>query len=249
MSDIIILVKDNAVFFGILIPAIVAISGIIGAIINSSWKKKNYLLDKQKNEDDLKKSSDALKLDREKFESNKTSYLQKMESDKKSTYQQMITNNIAPMRQEWINDLRSKASRFFVLVDIISSCREAMYNDDYAFIEIFKDTLITSVMERKELKLYLTMALPFSRDKHEEKIPDIIRNHLTYIDKSISHKTIWNKGKLEEIDNIVTCCANHFKVLFKNEWDETKSLKEIDSEKYKIEKLPPPKCTCSVKNQ
>ncbi|ENZ0347029.1 hypothetical protein ACGAPV_000744 [Morganella morganii] len=173
----------------------------------------------------------------------------KMRDDKKSIKQQMITNNIAPMRQEWINDLRSKASRFFVMVDIISSCREARYLNDDEFIDKFKDSFITSLMEKKELELYLTMALPFSRDKHEEKIPDIIRDHLTYIDKNISHETIWNKEKLEEIDNVVTCCANHFKVLFKNEWDETKSLKEIDSEKYKIEKLPPPKCTCPVKNK
>lgn len=171
----------------------------------------------------------------------------KINESKKALRQQMITNNIAPMRQEWINDLRSKASRFFVMVDIIASCRQANYLGNTAFIDKFKDSFTTSLMEKYELELYLTMALPFSRDNHEETIPDIIRNHLAYISKNTSHETNWHKKKLDEIDDVVTCCANHFKVLFKNEWNETKSLKEIDSEKYNIEKLPPPECTCSVK--
>ncbi|WP_341268763.1 hypothetical protein [Morganella morganii] len=173
----------------------------------------------------------------------------KINEDRRSVRQQMITNNIAPMRQEWINDLRSKASRFFVVVDIIASCKQAKLDKNTDFIEKFKDSLITSLMEKYELELYLTMALPFSRDNHEETIPDIIRNHLTYISKNISYKTKWHKKKSDEIDNAVICCANHFKVLFKNEWNETKSLKEIDSKKYKIEKLLPPECTCSIRNK
>ncbi|QXO44168.1 hypothetical protein [Morganella morganii] len=36
----------------------------------------------------------------------------KLESDKKALRQQMITNNIAPMRQAWINDVRERASNF-----------------------------------------------------------------------------------------------------------------------------------------
>ncbi|SPY60729.1 Uncharacterised protein [Providencia stuartii] len=36
----------------------------------------------------------------------------KIKEDKKALRQQMITNNIAPMRQAWINDVRSKVSEF-----------------------------------------------------------------------------------------------------------------------------------------
>ncbi|HIH4317191.1 TPA: hypothetical protein ACYSBI_001121 [Morganella morganii] len=226
MSDILLFFKDNSV-------PITAFTAILGAVLGSGitfwFSRQNY------------------KLAKEKLEKDNAITQAKIEADKKALRQQMITNNIASMRQEWINDLRSKASRFFVMVDIISSYRQAKYLNDDEFIDKFKDTFITSLMEKKELELYLTMALPFSRDSHEEKIPDIIRNHLTYIDKKISHEPTWSKEKSEEIDDIVTCCANHFKVLFKNEWNETKSLKEIDSEKYKIEKLTPPECTCSVK--
>ncbi|HHN8387491.1 TPA: hypothetical protein ACRRWX_003139 [Morganella morganii] len=171
----------------------------------------------------------------------------KINEDRKSVRQQMITNNIAPMRQQWINDLRKKTSRLFAVIDILSSYKLAVQIKNHSFTTAFKKTFETALVEQKELTTYLQMALPFSRNDHKEDISDIIRNHLKTIDTELQYKGVWDKNKSDEILDMVTCCANNFKVLFKNEWNETKSLKEIDEKKHEVIKLPPEECTCSLK--
>ena len=226
MSDFLLFFKDNAVS----ITAFTAIlSAVLGSGITIWFSRQNH------------------KLAKEKLEKENVITQAKIEADKKALCQQMITNNIAPMRQEWINDLRKKASRLFAVIDILSSYKLAVQIKNHSFTTAFEKTFETALVEQKELTAYLKMALPFSRNDHKEDISDIIRNHLTTIDTELSYKGEWNQNKSDEVLNMATCCANNFKVLFKNEWNETKSLKEIDEKKHEVIKLPPEECTCSLK--
>ncbi|WP_272518165.1 MULTISPECIES: hypothetical protein [unclassified Providencia] len=219
MSDFLIVVKDNAPAITTLVGVFTIIGGFIGAWIKNKREKEKYKLEKQK-----------------------------IEADKKSTYQQMITNNIAPMRQEWINDIRNKASNFLSNCDFIAAYKLAESRDSKQFIQDFESKFRQISLTHSELYFYLQMALPFSREVNGEEVSEKIRLHIKYIDDRFIDGGSIDKEKYEDINQVINCCSNNFKVLFKNEWNETKSLKEIDDEKYKVEKLPPPECTCSVKN-
>ncbi|MCM2366516.1 hypothetical protein AAFQ97_09605 [Proteus terrae] len=173
----------------------------------------------------------------------------KIANDKKSIHQQMITNNIAPMRQEWINDIRNKSSVFLSNCDFIIGYKLAKFTKEEDFIEKYRDSFKKSLFRHSELYLYLKMALPFSRDGNNEVVSDAIRSHLEYINDRLNERIGITSEIHDEIINAIQCCAENFKILLKNEWNETKSLKEINSEKHSIEKLPPPECTCSVKNK
>lgn len=172
----------------------------------------------------------------------------KIENDKKSIHQQMITNNIAPMRQEWINDIRSKASIFLSNCDFIIAYKLSAFTNDKDFIEKYKNAFKESMFRHSELYLYLKMALPFSRGDNNEVVSDVIRHHLKYINDRLNERIGVTREMHDEVINAIQCCANNFKILLKNEWNETKSLKEINGKKHKIEKLPPQKCTCEVEN-
>lgn len=174
----------------------------------------------------------------------------KIKEDKKSIRQQMITNNIAPMRQEWINDVRNKASNFLSICDFIAAYKFATNKKDENFINNFKDKRSQASLTHSELSLYLHMVLPFSKaGGSNEEIPEIIRGHIKHINDILNGNIAIDLEKYENINGIIQCCSNNFKVLFKNEWNETKSLKEIDGKKPQVEKLSPPECTCSVKSK
>ncbi|SQI34672.1 Uncharacterised protein [Providencia alcalifaciens] len=174
--------------------------------------------------------------------------LKKMKEAKKSIRQQMITNNIAPMRQAWINDVRNKASDFLSNCYFILSYQLAKGNNNQHFIQDFEEILKRELIRHSELFFYLQMALPFSRGVNNEDVSEAIRIHIKYINENLSSHSSVTQERHDDIFRVISCCSNNFKVLFKNEWNETKSLKEISNVKQKTEKLQTPECTCSVKN-
>ncbi|QGW03524.1 hypothetical protein F9282_11210 [Proteus terrae subsp. cibarius] len=140
----------------------------------------------------------------------------KIKEDKKSLRQQMITNNIAPMRQAWINDLKKSMATY------ISSTEHVIrYKENYKHDINDRDYLYFKENARKsdELYRYIELMLP----EHDE-IATTISSLLSKIQESL----IEDNYSFEEIYNLLLDCSIETKKLLKKEWEVTKSLKEIE---------------------
>ncbi|HGN1931971.1 TPA: hypothetical protein ACKRW7_000132 [Providencia rettgeri] len=201
MFDFLIVVKDNAIAITTLVGVFTIIGGFIGAHIKNKREKEKYELEKQK-----------------------------IESDKKSIRQQMITNNIAPMRQEWINDIRSKATKFLSLIDYMALYQNSHDSDDEEWKLRMKKIFDDNALLVDELYLYLLVALPFSREEKKEEIAESIRKKITGLYKRLQYDKTLPDEDYEKILTDIHSCLEDVKLLLKKEWEETKSLKEIDTE-------------------
>ncbi|HAT3807769.1 TPA: hypothetical protein I8608_000568 [Morganella morganii] len=206
MSDLLTVVKDNA----LAITTLVGVFTIIGAALGF-WL--NFRLSRKR-----------------------------LESDKKNLRQQMITNNIAPMRQEWINDLRKSAANFIsTSVKLNNTIHELgilinRFNPDIQdepTPEILNTTHIIGelIFKLNELYTYINILLPFSSRDNDEYRAEKLRLCMKIICDSTKSLTLDRNSH-----TIHTNMANkihkylelHAMKLLKKEWEVTKSLKEIE---------------------
>ncbi|WP_140179373.1 hypothetical protein [Providencia stuartii] len=182
------------------------IAGVVGGACTFWWNRKKYLLDKQKLEHEIASSR------------------AKIEADKKSLRQQMITNNIAPMRQAWINDVRNVSSRILSTIIFIKLYKNKKNDDNKSFCDKHLDSYNKAVLTYTDDRAYIDLLMPFSRKGHIEYEADKARRHLKRI------ATIISEDRVDEtkLNREIVSCKIAFKNLLKKEWDETKSLKELE---------------------
>lgn len=212
-----------SIWSGIINAIYLLIAGMIGGFLTNWWKRKKYLLDKQKLEHEIESSR------------------AKIESDKKALRQQMITNNIAPMRQAWINDVRERTSNFIHQSKVL---RMILFSTLLNKSNLNKDEIIdrernasTIYYQLNESAQYLDVILPYSIDgDRDEPEADKLRiNIINIIDtfdslfEDIDSKNLDNIDKyLNEILSITNLASKNTKDILLKEWRETKSLKEIE---------------------
>ena len=149
----------------------------------------------------------------------------KMKEDKKALRQQMITNNIAPMRQAWIIELRQKSAE--LLADFHLILYSKLSKKSGINLSETKENEILNLMTTIQYKSsYLGMLLPLStKEKPEEKSKKIaihlnVLMKMTYLPNDTVSK--------EDVNKELGECINTIKNLIKDEWEVTKSLTEIE---------------------
>lgn len=165
----------------------------------------------------------------------------KLESDKKALRQQMITNNIAPMRQAWINDVRERASNFIhqskVLRMILFSAISDTLNLTQEQKKERENNASIIYYQLNESAQYLDLILPYSidGDRSETEADNLRKNIMDIIDifDSIfieidSRNTGGIDDHLNKILSTTELASKNTKSVLLKEWRETKSLKEIE---------------------
>lgn len=202
MSDFLIVVKDNALAITTLVGVFTIIGGFIGAHIKNKREKEKYELEKQK-----------------------------IEADKKSVRQQMITNNIAPMRQLWINDVREKASLFLAnavaIQDHEEYTEELQKSHTKEEYEVLENRFYDKIDKNDELYIQLKLLLPFENGDNKEKLAVDTMNSLKLVYDTIGLNN-QTKEDIKKNNKKIDDCTEKFKILLKDEWNKTKSLKELD---------------------
>lgn len=149
----------------------------------------------------------------------------KLESDKKALRQQMITNNIAPMRQQWINDVRVKSAELLSDLHFILVCNTLKNKDNDRSEKLIKKGL--DLLPTIQYKLtYLEILLPSSDDESLSNELSGIRHCLNIL-MSLSYlpdEDVDKKYAFDTISTAIICIRN----ILKKEWEVTKSLKEIE---------------------
>lgn len=149
----------------------------------------------------------------------------KIKNDKKALRQQMITNNIAPMRQAWINDVRKSAADFFSDINIIITY---LYTDNKGLKKILKEDYVKKSLTISAKYSYLDLLLPFKQDENQEEEAEDVRILLEKIKNNISISKKDDNKSLKEMKKDISDCREKLKLLLKKEWGVTKSLKEIE---------------------
>ncbi|HAT1526564.1 TPA: hypothetical protein PC505_002453 [Morganella morganii] len=155
----------------------------------------------------------------------------KLESDKKALRQQMITNNIAPMRQEWINDLRTSATQYIDNMKHILSFEKykdfIQSNTNNNEFELRRDKYLKRIERVVYISTYMSLLLPFKNEKNTETLAENVRNTLTKIEifLSIPEPT---QDEIKQTNILLDKLINDFRFLLKEEWNKTKELKEIE---------------------
>ncbi|HDU8646169.1 hypothetical protein [Morganella morganii] len=200
MSDFLSFFKDNSVSITVVIT-------ITSVFVTFWFSRKNY------------------KLAKDKLEKDNVAIQAKIEADKKSLRQQMITNNIAPMRQAWINDVREKSAELLADLHLIlySKISRANNNDIIKNQEESVKDLIKKIQYKWS---YLSILLPLPTKNNPEGTSQKIITcfnalmELTYLPNDKINKSDINKSLGE--------CTVFLRQLLKEEWEVTKSLKEIE---------------------
>lgn len=200
MSDFLLFFKDNSVSITVVIT-------ITSVFVTFWFSRKNY------------------KLAKDKLEKDNVAIQAKIEADKKSLRQQMITNNIAPMRQAWINDVREKSAELLADLHLIlySKISRANNNDIIKNQEKSVKDLIKKIQYKWS---YSSILLPLPTKNNPEGTSQKIITcfnalmELTYLPNDKINKSDINKSLGE--------CTVFLRQLLKEEWEVTKSLKEIE---------------------
>lgn len=144
----------------------------------------------------------------------------KINESKKALRQQMITNNIAPMRQAWINDVRGKISEIITLHGYTNGL---LSNDnDIELFESKKEQNNAIFLNLKRIIL-LTNQLKLLLPKNEIEYSELIE----MID-AIANSVFNHELSAESIAKINNDIIEKTRTLLKKEWEVTKSLKEIE---------------------
>ena len=149
----------------------------------------------------------------------------KLESDKKALRQQMITNNIAPMRQAWINDVRDKSAELLsdlhlILYSKIKRGKNDTLNDS-------QHNSVMNLIQGIQYKWsYLNLLLPLPTESNKEEKSSKIINCFEKIMK-LTYLPNTEVDKKDVNDSLKECTAL-LRQLLKEEWEVTKSLKEIE---------------------
>ncbi len=226
MSEISLLAtnKDIVDMWSVIIKIIYTlVAGAIGGVCAFWWSRKKYLLAKQKLEHEIESSR------------------AKIEADKKSISQQMITNNIAPMRQAWINDVRSKVSEFIhdsltLRVEVLAYILHAQKNKPIPITPESREYILFSKINFGSR--YLDVLLPFNLPEEErnEEIAESLRKNIIDIRWNFDEIfSSFDEGKYHNLegnmDNILGLsneAIENSKKLLLQEWRVTKSLSKIE---------------------
>lgn len=165
----------------------------------------------------------------------------KMKEDKKAIRQQMITNNIAPMRQAWINDVRKQSSNFIHQSKVLRMILHSTISDVLKLTAEDKKEREHNASiiyyQLNESAQYLDVLLPYSikGDKNEpeadklrlqiQTIIELFDDIFADIDCGKTDNINININKILESTNLAII---HTKDVLLKEWRETKSLKEIE---------------------
>ncbi|HCT7990379.1 MULTISPECIES: hypothetical protein [Proteus] len=183
------------------------IAGVIGGFLTNWWKRKKYLLDKQRLEYEIELSRN------------------KIETDKKSLRQQMITNNIAPMRQAWINDLRKTSSEIISHLNFIVQIKLLIKAGDITAGSFYVEHKAKYYELLRQIN-YLELLLPVKEDGTVPIESDSIKNNLENILKKLSNES--QNNNIKKIEREIEQLSITIRILLKKEWEVTKSLKEIE---------------------
>ncbi|MEY0607866.1 hypothetical protein AB7402_16535 [Providencia rettgeri] len=145
----------------------------------------------------------------------------KIKEDKKSIRQQMITNNIAPMRQAWINDLRNSIAEYLSDVYFIYVYETS---DEGEGKKELKNEWMRRNISYMERFNYIYLLLPFSRENKKEETAESLRDSLFKLNNMIGDS---KETSETDINNEIKNARDLTKKLLKEEWDETQSLKEV----------------------
>ncbi|HFT2419667.1 TPA: hypothetical protein ACHWIX_004569, partial [Providencia stuartii] len=152
-----------------------------------------------------------------------------------------ITNNIAPMRQAWINDVRSKVSEFIhdsltLRVEVLAYILHAQKNKPIQITPESREYILFSKINFGSR--YLDVLLPFNlpEEDRNEEIAESLRKNIIDIrwnfDEIFSSFDNGIYDNLEPYLNKVLSLSDeaieNSKKLLLQEWRVTKSLSEID---------------------
>lgn len=144
----------------------------------------------------------------------------KLKENKKALRQQMITNNIAPMRQAWINDLRSISSKFISEAIFIAAYEKSENkNENKDSEKKYNEIKISIVGTLTYLDLLLPSKTETNNEKEAQRIRKIMKELIFYEKNNMSSK---------EFNKKVIDIKKELRLLLKKEWEVTKLLKEIE---------------------
>lgn len=146
----------------------------------------------------------------------------KINESKKALRQQMITNNIAPMRQEWINDVRNKTSEFLSLCYVVALTLDSDVQDALSNNQIEGNKEKFNYVTRL-LSIYNNLILLLPQNEDESiQIKSLLEKAMN---TTIEHTASKN---IDDLHSLITMISNKVQSLLKKEWEVTKSLKEIE---------------------
>lgn len=169
----------------------------------------------------------------------------KMKADKKTLKQQMITNNIAPMRQAWINDLRKNISDFnmtakIAIYELYKYFGSGQKSSD-SELKIVEKKILKDYYKLNELAEYLNLLLPFStegenarKEEYADNLREAIKETIQGFDAIfdlLSNRSDDEASYIETANTInssIEKVSDMAKKLLLQEWRVTKSLKELD---------------------
>lgn len=148
----------------------------------------------------------------------------KIENEKKALRQQMITNNIAPMRQEWIDEVRLKSSELISSLQFIITYK-TMHNSNLPEYQSMRDRATLEMFEIHSKSIYFELLLPISENKDDKEIVDKIKENIRNL-MNFTYKP--NDGIVKnDVFKEINACVKNIQILLKKEWEVTKSLNEI----------------------
>lgn len=155
----------------------------------------------------------------------------KINESKKALRQQMITNNIAPMRQAWINDLRASATQYIDNMKHILSfekykdfIQSSTNNEEF---ELRKKEYLKRIEKVIYISTYMSLLLPFKNKKNTEILAENVRDKLAEIEIFLG-VTEPTQDEIKQTNILLDELINDFRFLLKEEWNKTKELKEIE---------------------
>jgi len=155
----------------------------------------------------------------------------KMKEDKKSIRQQMITNNIAPMRQEWIEKIRDNYTLFLKSIEFH---QYILYFRDHPIItSVYNDKevdqmMLENVKEFRHRYYTLDILLPSTNHDREEILAEQIRQKIENLIECFRDNGTKETIEFNILELQIKSISQDIKELLKKEWEVTKSLKEIE---------------------
>lgn len=155
----------------------------------------------------------------------------KLESDKKSLRQQMITNNIAPMRQKWISEIRNEFIFFMhsteLLQYFLSNTGQESLKKTHTEKEA-EDIRLKAISDVRKSYYTLDLLLPIPNKKRNEDLSNLIRDGISAVANKFRDDGLNEEINFDELEKEINKISSHMKKLLKQEWEVTKSLKEIE---------------------
>lgn len=136
----------------------------------------------------------------------------------------MITNNIAPMRQAWINDLRKTSSEIIGHLQFIIQIKSLIKSRD-TNAKLFYIEHRSKYYELLCQINYLELLLPANKDGSQPIESSNVKTKLENILNHLNKKTTDNN--LKKTRNEIEQLSIEIKVILKKEWEVTKSLNEM----------------------